>query len=402
MFLYIIFSNNMKILFLHELDSRKLVSDGVAVYIRALQKGLTDNGDETRLVSFDEICGLKRLLKYRLPAMFLYKIKSDWTTCWIYFIRARIIGKMAKEFIDEFDIVHVHDPLLFNEIYERYPSTRPRIVMTIHGIRSYDNMKKKLYSENSAPHIWFKKQEVLALKRSHNTIFVSEYLKSHVSDKLSIDLSKVYVIYNGIDTDFSPKETDILKLKENYGITPDETVIGTIGRMSSQKGPDIFVSVAEKLLKELSNIRFIMVGDGEMKHDIEGLVKSRGISDKFILTGLRSDKFEHIGLFDISLFPSRWEGLSFSLLETLSLGVPVVASSAHREAIRNSIDGIIVFGNDIDAYCNAISLLIKDKSYRKKMSESARRRSHDFSSVMMVRKHLDIYTKMGSGSGFNT
>jgi glycosyltransferase involved in cell wall biosynthesis len=137
-----------------------------------------------------------------------------------------------------------------------------------------------------------------------------------------------------------------------YGLR-DRKVIMTLGRLASleqYKGFDVVVDAMPAVLKEVPNLAYLIVGDGDDRPRLESKVRSLGLSEHVIFTGYVDEaaKADHYRLADAYVMPSNGEGFGFVLLEALACGVPALASrlDGGREALRNGDLGILVDPRD--------------------------------------------------------
>jgi glycosyltransferase involved in cell wall biosynthesis len=103
-------------------------------------------------------------------------------------------------------------------------------------------------------------------------------------------------------------------------------VIGHVGRFAPQKNHGFWLQIAECIAARCDNAYFVLVGDGELRPAFEEQVRQRGLQDRFVFTGVRSDVAQMMRAMDVFLFPSQFEGLGIVLLEAQASGLPCVVS----------------------------------------------------------------------------
>lgn len=116
-------------------------------------------------------------------------------------------------------------------------------------------------------------------------------------------------------------------LREQLNINKDELIIGHIGRFSSPKNHKFLVEVFAKVNESRSS-KLLLIGDGELRGDIEKQVKELKLEDKVIFTGVRSDIPDLLQAMDIFVFPSVYEGLPVTMIEAQASGIQCVISDA--------------------------------------------------------------------------
>lgn len=208
--------------------------------------------------------------------------------------------------------------------------------------------------------------EKLLAPMTDKIVCISEYEKKSALEHKICNEKKLVVINNGIDYDEFKK----LKLKNRpeLEISEDAFVVGTVGRLTTQKAPDVFVRMAQIVKEKIPNAFFIMVGDdiggGKFKEDIEEQIRTRELSDSFLITGWVDDPLSFVGLFDVAALFSRWEGFGLVLPEYMYMGKPIVATKADAIPYVIGDAGLLV---DIDDYKQAAESVIKlyeDKKLR--------------------------------------
>lgn len=164
------------------------------------------------------------------------------------------------------------------------------------------------------------------------------------------------VIFNGVDIQqYESGEHGVLHRCE-LGIPEDAFVIGTVGRISPQKSPDIFIKATKEIKEKIRNTHFIMVGDGEQRKEIEEYAKRNGIANSLHITGWVNNPMSYVELFNVALLLSRWEGFGLALPEYMMAGKPIVATNvdAIPNIIKDRENGILVNMDDVDGICSAV------------------------------------------------
>lgn len=204
--------------------------------------------------------------------------------------------------------------------------------------------------------------------------------------------NKLQVINNGIDFKDIDQKANITR--EQLGISKDTFVVGQIGRLSEQKSPDIFVKMAVKVKKVIPNSFFIMVGDGDLKDQIIQELKDEGLEDFFLITGWVDNPTSYLAVMDVATLLSRWEGFGLALAEYMYAGVPLVATNvdAIPSVVDNTVDGLLVAPEDIDACVQAVLSLYNDKILAKRLVNNGLETARSRYNIERVAKEtLDLY-----------
>ena len=206
---------------------------------------------------------------------------------------------------------------------------------------------------------------------------------------------KSAVIHNGIDVQrFSQElhEEPEVKLKSK----PDSIIIGSVGRLHHQKGYEYLIDASPHIIKEFPEVKFVLIGDGELKDELENLAKKKGINNSYIFLGSITNIPELLSQMDLFVLPSLWEGLPLVLLEAMAAKKPVVATGVNgvTEIIENEKDGILVHPKNSHDLSTAIIRLLKDSALMDRIAKAGFNKvSAEFNLTKMVKETEDIYLK---------
>ncbi|OHA93771.1 MAG: hypothetical protein A3E02_00680 [Candidatus Zambryskibacteria bacterium RIFCSPHIGHO2_12_FULL_38_34] len=248
--------------------------------------------------------------KYGLPAFvsgeIIERVRS-------YALKA---GGIAKK--NRHSVIHVHDWLTYPAgIAAKEVSGRP-LVAHIHATEfdrsGGDNVNSDIYNI-----------ELEGFRQADAIVAVSERTKKKVVSKYGIPAEKVKVVYNGIEfkNNSAIIERNLDCLKQN-----GNKIVLFVGRITLQKGPDYFVSMAEKVLSHEPNTFFVVSGSGDTEGQMIRMVANKGLSSKFIFCGfLRDQELDRVyKAADIFVMPSVSEPFGLVPLEAMISGVPVLVS----------------------------------------------------------------------------
>ncbi len=151
--------------------------------------------------------------------------------------------------------------------------------------------------------------------------------------------------------------------------------IVSVGRFDHQKGFDLLIQAFINISKEFKEWNLVILGDGIQREYLQNLIKNGQIDDKVYLPGFVKNPFEIMQQADIFAFPSRFEGFGNTLIEAMSLGLPVIASDCEfgpSEIINDEIDGILIEKDNIEALRSGIKRLIIDEKLRGQLGGKAK------------------------------
>jgi len=246
----------------------------------------------------------------------------------------------------------------------------------------------------------YAKIDKFLLKKFDRIVAISEEVKQEIINA-GISVDKISIIDNGINVGRFEKQFDIEKLRKQFGIPVYSKVIGTVGRLSSEKGHYILLEAAEKIIKKYPSTFFIIAGDGKLKDRLKSRAKQFKIEQNFLLPGLINDIPELLSILDIFVLPSLKEGLPMALLEAMAARKPIVATNVGNIplAIVHNETGLLVEPGDTPALENAIIELLNNKNKANKLVQNGYVAIFNkFTSKIMTRKYIELYETLFSNS----
>lgn len=213
-------------------------------------------------------------------------------------------------------------------------------------------------------------------------ITVSKDLEEWLVSSVGIASVKVQQIYNGVDHEcFSPgSEKPLVLLPQSWQGLDGILIVGTVGRLTPVKDQQIILQVADWIRKrhpELADrLRFMIVGDGPLHHNLTQLIEKMSLQDMVWLAGDRTDVPELLPLIDVFVLPSLGEGISNTILEAMASGLPVVATAVggNRELVEQGYNGGLFPVGDVQAFADALIPLLENTDERDRQGENARQR----------------------------
>ena len=211
--------------------------------------------------------------------------------------------------------------------------------------------------------------------------------------------SKILTILNGIDTEtIRPVDSATKRqLRRERGIPDEALVIGSVGRLASEKNYPLLVEAFAKALQQAPTAYLLLVGDGIERAIIEKAVATCRVNHRCLLAGVQAQSNLWLQCCDLFCLSSNTEGTSISLLEAMSCGVPVVATDAggNREIVQPPTCGLIVPVRDSQALAKACLELLHNPLLRKQMGTAGRQRViQNFSVEMMTENYARLYDEL--------
>jgi glycosyltransferase involved in cell wall biosynthesis len=194
--------------------------------------------------------------------------------------------------------------------------------------------------------------------------------------------------------EFDPTQVDRAAVRAELGIPPDVLVVGNVGRFSTQKNPLDWVRAAGIIGRARPQARFLLVGDGPLRLQVEAALAQEGILERTLLTGLRRDAARMMSVMDIFLLTSLWEGLPRVIPQAMAMGLPVIANRTDGvdEAVLDSETGYLCSPGDIDNLAQRCLELINAPDQRYQMGQRGRALAiKEFDLRQMVAQIEDLY-----------
>jgi glycosyltransferase involved in cell wall biosynthesis len=229
----------------------------------------------------------------------------------------------------------------------------------------------------------------------------SQAVRFSVNVQQNVPSKKMVTIYNGVNLrTFDPITVSNDKLKEQLGLPCHAPVVGMIANLHPIKGYPDFLSAARSVINEICNTHFLIVGNGELRARLERAATDLGIKDNIHFLGERSDIPEILSIIDISVLSSLSEGFSNTILESMAMEKPVIATKVggNPEAIVHGVNGFLVKPGASKDLGDAILKLLNEKDLAHSMGRYGRETVEKrFSQEKMIEKILGLYCKLLSG-----
>jgi glycosyltransferase involved in cell wall biosynthesis len=211
---------------------------------------------------------------------------------------------------------------------------------------------------------FYNRIERLVLRRANLIVAVSESLKASLT-RSGIAAHKIRVVHNAIDSNEATPQISRNEIRQRYGLTPAHKVIGVIGRLSPEKGQMIFLKAMEKTARGIPGVKALIVGDGPDRAALEAFCRGKGLSDHVLFLGYQKRIADLYQALDLLVLPSLSEGLPNTLLEAMTFGVAVLATTVGGvpEVVQNG-NGMMVPPNDPEALAERMVELLGQDALR--------------------------------------
>jgi glycosyltransferase involved in cell wall biosynthesis len=207
-------------------------------------------------------------------------------------------------------------------------------------------------------------------------IAVSASTRDFLVRERHVPAGRVRLIWNGAPLDeFAPVAPEVAReARRSLGIAEDAQVVGTIGRLSEQKGHRYLLEAAPALLAARPRAHVLIVGDGDRMAPLRAQAEALGIAGRVTFAGHRTDVRALLGALDVFCISSTYEGTPLALFEAMAAGRAIVSTAVDgcREVLEDGVTGLLVPPRDPPALAAALGRVLDDEGLRRSLAESAR------------------------------
>ena len=269
----------------------------------------------------------------------------------------------------------------------------PAIIHTVHGapFHAYQNAPARSL---------FRWCERYAARRCHALVSVSDAMTELMVDAGVAPREKFTTVYSGMDVEpFLAADSHRQRVRDEFGFRDEHVVIGKIARLLHLKGHEYLVRAASQVVQQCPSVRFLLVGDGLLRQQLERQIQQAGLSDYFHFTGLVAPERipELLGAMDVLVHVSLREGLARALPQALIAGKPVVSYDVDgaREVTINGETGFLLPPQSVPPLEEALIQLALDADLRQRLGRQGRDRfTEQFRHENMTRGLRDLYQKL--------
>lgn len=293
------------------------------------------------------------------------------------------------------DIVHTHSSKagLVGRLAARIAGV-PVVVHTVHGWSFHEGMSPPARAVAVA-------LERLAARWTWPLVVVCE-IDAEIGVAAGIGNPAQYtVIRSAVDVDRLRRAAGSrASARAALGIPEGVPVAGTVTRLCQQKDPETLLRAARLAAELRPDTRFVVVGDGPLRPQVERLLDELELRDHVTLLGRRSDVDALLPGFDAFVLSSRWEGLPRVVVEAMAVGVPVVSTDVGgiAEAVEDQVSGLLVPPGDSVSLANALVRAFGEPGLGARLRATAATRVDEFDIGAMTDSLDDLYSGLLAGS----
>lgn len=268
-----------------------------------------------------------------------------------------------RDFLHDLQPHIVHTFLLTGSLYGRFAAMMARVPVVI-------GTEVNIYERKQLPH---RLAERWLMRGTDAVIASAESVRDFYVKQVDADPAKVRVIYNAVD--WSQLETTVSRheMRKNFKIPAEAPLAGIIARLTEQKAHRVlFDAMAQRA--DLASLHLLVVGDGDLRGDLQRRVAALGLEHRVHFAGARRDLGNLLAAIDLFVMPSLWEGLPLSLVLAMGAGLAAIATrvAGIPEVIVNDVTGLLVAPGDKDQLGAALARVIGDGALRARLGDAAR------------------------------
>ena len=360
------------------------ISGGLARHCYALAKELVLLGNEVYITIprknaplQNEVDGIKIV---KVDYKFEKKTYADEVNTIIYKYSNNVF-KTVKNLGVKFDIVHAHDWMTFPAAVELKKLSKKPLVVHVHATefdRNGGNFGNPIVHEI----------ENFGVENADIVIAVSNFTKNIILKNYNANPENVFVVHNAVDfTDYD--------VQEDFYIKKEDRIVLFLGRITLQKGPDYFVEAAKLVSERIPNVKFVVVGSGDMQGQMIKRVIELGLINKFLFSGfLRGKDVDRAyKMADVYVMPSVSEPFGITPLEAMRNSTPVIISkqSGVSEVVKHCLK---VDFWDVNELANKIIAVLKYRALHNELKTHGALEVKKFSWNEPASKCIKIYKSL--------
>lgn len=274
----------------------------------------------------------------------------------------------------------------------------PAIVHTVHGAPFHPY-------QSAAARKFFRWCEAYAARRCHVLVSVADAMTDLLVDGGVAPRAKFTTVYSGMEVEpFLAADEHRQRVRAELGYADEHVVIGKIARLFHLKGHEYLIPAASRVVQACPQARFLLVGDGILRGQLESQLQRVGLADHFQFTGLVPPERipQLLGAMDVLVHTSLREGLARALPQALIAGKPVVSYDVDgaREVVIPGETGFLLPPKAIEPLAEALVQLVRDGDLRQQLGRCGRQRFTDvFRHQEMTRQLRGLYQRLLTGGG---
>ena len=367
---------------------------GIARVVHDLSHNFAKQGHEVHVITYQE-GDTKEFEKdgdVYVHRVTNYPINANNLIEWVMQLNFCMIEKAAdviKEY-GKFNVVHAHDWLVAYAARALKRTYKLPLVATIHATESGRN--RGIHNQSQG---YVNDVEWMLTYEASQVICNSMYMKNEIRNLFGKPVENIHVVPNGINVNkFDGKERD-WEFRRNYA-ADYEKIVFFAGRIVNEKGIQVLLNAAPKILANYPNVKFVIAGRGPCLDELRGLTNYLGLNNKVYFTGYLNDVqiTKMYKAIDIATFPSLYEPFGIVALEGMLAGAATVVSDSGglNEIVSHRIDGMKSYAGNPNSLADSILECLYDEDLCAQMAKKAHEKVvSEFNWDTIGKKTMDVY-----------
>ncbi len=249
-----------------------------------------------------------------------------------------------------------------------------RIAAVLSGVPIRVVTQHNSYEGGNLPPKWQVWADRLLWHVTDRIVAVSEGARKFLLEDVGVPAEKIRLIPNAIAPLPDVSEEETASLRRELGLERAWPVLGTVARLTPQKGLSYLIRAVAILRKQFPRVKCLIVGDGELKSELSDLVSKMDLGSVVLFTGIRRDVPAILSTLDLFVLPSIFEGMPVALLEAMEAGLPVVAThvTGVTEVVEDGANGVLVPPGNPPALAEGVAALVADPEELSRLGGAAR------------------------------
>ena len=297
--------------------------------------------------------------------------------------------KKIKKIIEKYSIqlVHCHTPVgsvIARLAAKKFRKNGCKVIYTAHGLQFYHGAPKKDWLIYYPVEKWLSRYTDVIITINHEDY---ELVSKRFHNKKTYYIPGVGVDLSG----FCNTVVDKMQKRKGLGVREQDFLLLSVGEINDNKNHQIVIRAISKI--DNPSVKYYIAGEGPLAESLLYLIGELGLNDQIKLLGQRTDVFELLKCSDAFVHPSKREGLSVALMESMAAGLPVICSDirGNVDLIDDNQGGYLCQVDSVDDYADAITKLMNDKALCKRFADHNQKKIQEFSLDVVDKKMRSIY-----------
>jgi glycosyltransferase involved in cell wall biosynthesis len=358
---------------------------GAQEVVRTLAENLTDIGCVTVVCTFQDGPLRAEIEQLGIPVEILSERRNSVVAFPLFLTETLQLRRELTQLVQKYqiDVIQTHLLRSMDFLVLSVRSKKgPKVFWT------FQNALFDLREEHLQEHKWLFKPK----RASHHMLYrlgsywvdgmvaVSDDVKRSILGTMNgMQADKISVIPNSVDITRYGEDSGRNVLRQNLGFSDAEHLMAVVATFKRQKGHIFLIEAASKLTRKFPDLHFLLLGDGELRVEMQSLSSDLGLENNIHFLGTRNDVPQILSASDSFILPSLWEGLPMALVEAMASGLPIIATdvSGTRQVMVPGETGYMIPPGNSQEIILAVTAMLTNPTQSQLMGNNARQRVED-------------------------